>query len=95
MMLETLFLLLCGHALADFGLQTEWMSFNKGRSWVLFHHCMIHGLMVYLATGHISLAILEVVCHWFIDSFKMVKRISFDADQWSHIVCKIVWSVLA
>jgi hypothetical protein len=30
--ITTLFLLLCGHAIADFALQTEWIATNKARS---------------------------------------------------------------
>jgi hypothetical protein len=31
MFIQNLFLLICGHAIGDFSLQTEWTAFNKNR----------------------------------------------------------------
>lgn len=92
--LEYLFLLLCGHALADYGLQTYWMSCNKGNQWALVNHCLIHSLMVYLITNSLLLASMELGFHYVIDTLKWYKVINFNVDQTLHCICKILYLVL-
>lgn len=108
--MELLFKLLCGHAIADFALQTDWIACNKNRHYapkgydpalhgpqqsiwpyVLTSHSLIHGLMVYLATGSLELGIAETIAHWMIDFGKCEKWYGIHLDQWLHIGCKILW----
>lgn len=104
---EALFLLLAAHALADFGLQTEFvarfksqqMKFKDGVTqrpdlvWlhVLVAHSLIHGLMVYLILGNLALALAETVTHAVIDHAKSANRFGFHTDQFLHIGSKLVW----
>ncbi len=104
---EALFLLLAAHALADFGLQTEFVArfkssqikFKDGVTkrphlvWlhVLAAHSLIHGLMVYLVLGHLGLAVAETFTHAAIDHAKSQNRFGFHTDQLLHIGSKILW----
>jgi len=99
-----LFLLLVGHALADYPLQGDFLAQAKNRNtplgekyWkhALFSHAMIHGGFVLLFTQSIVLAIAEVIIHGITDYFKCENKISFNIDQWIHISCKVVWALLA
>lgn len=98
-----LFLLLAGHALADFSLQTDWMAKYKNRNlsednpywfYALSAHALIHGLMVYLVLQNILFAILETVFHWAIDFSKSDDMFNFHVDQILHLICKILWVCL-
>lgn len=106
-MLETLFWLMVGHAVADFGLQTNWMAVHKSRHvrdtsafssrpelvWieVLSAHSLIHAGAVTLATGSILLGLLEFVAHWLIDYAKCEDKFGFHTDQALHILSKFLW----
>lgn len=104
--IELFFWLLVGHAVADFALQSPYMAAAKSKvspegvgiwSWVLFMHGLIHGGMVAYATGYVWLGILEVIAHMLIDHAKVTGRFgsgrrSFMADQYLHIMCKLVWA---
>lgn len=99
--ISTLFLLLFGHALADYALQSKWMAIGKNpnniprndtdRRWYhkMAAHCIIHGGFVYLFTVSINLGIIEFIAHWMIDILKCDKKISPNVDQALHILCKI------
>ena len=56
-MIDLLFLLMVGHAVADYGLQTKYIAENKspygGDGWVftLLAHSLIHAGMVFFITG--------------------------------------------
>lgn len=96
-----LFLLIVTHALCDFPLQGEFMATHKSRKddperWlpVLTLHSFIHSGGVYLMTGSIVLALLELAVHFIIDFMKGEGKISFNQDQLLHIGCKVVWAVL-
>ncbi len=109
-MLEPLFWLLVGHAVGDFGLQSDWMARYKNRHmqgqsvfsakpeliWleVLSAHCLIHAGAVALATGSVLLGLLEFVAHWLIDFCKCEDYFGFHTDQCLHIACKILWFVM-
>lgn len=109
-MLETLFWLIVGHAVADFGLQSDWMAVHKSRHvrdtsafstrpelvWVevLSFHCVIHAGAVALATGSVLLGILEFVAHWIIDYAKCEDAFGFHTDQALHVASKFVWLFL-
>jgi hypothetical protein len=109
-MIGQLFLLLCGHALADFALQTDSMAYGKNRHnkpknvpegqevckvWVywLSSHSFIHGGMVYLITGSITLGIIETIVHWFIDFAKCENWTNIHTDQALHVLCKVLYLV--
>jgi hypothetical protein len=97
---QILFLLMAGHALADFSLQTEFMAIGKNRNtelgkdhwfYCLTGHAFIQGGIVLLLTGSLGLGITETILHWIIDFLKCENRISFRTDQFLHIFCKITW----
>lgn len=108
--LELLFKLLCGHALADFALQSEFIATNKNRNavpkgydpkvhgptqtiWphVLAAHALIHGFMVYAATGSLTLGVLETGAHGLVDFGKCEKWYGVHSDQFLHLCCKLLW----
>ena len=93
-----LFLLVFGHCLADYALQSPEMQHAKNSTknpkeiWipVLFAHSMIHAGIVFAITGYFSLAILQIVTHFIIDYAKAVQktysaRASFLIDQFLHV----------
>lgn len=104
---EVLFLLLAGHAVADFGLQNEFIARFKSHKetlnvaktrrpdliWIhiLMSHCLIHGLAVFLALGNLWLALAETVAHAITDFCKSEERFGFHTDQFIHIGCKFLW----
>jgi hypothetical protein len=97
---QILFLLMSGHALADFSLQTDFIANGKNRHselgkghwfYCLTGHSFIHGGIVYLITGSLGLGIAETIVHWIIDFLKCDNRFSFRTDQFLHIFCKILW----
>ena len=104
-MLELFFLLLVGHAVADYAMQSDYIVAAKNRNdterdgkqhwfWVLSAHCLINGGAVYLVTGSFLLALCETILHFFIDFSKNEKWISYEVDQTLHWLCKVLWTVL-
>lgn len=94
------FLLLTGHALADYALQNDFVAQAKNHTtalgkqfwhWVLPSHGLIHGGMVFLATGSIYLGIIETVVHTVIDYLKCDGRLTFNGDQLLHVLCKVIY----
>jgi len=111
--IETFVLLVFGHAVADFVLQSDAMAKGKNRnrkvdpasippgqnfqpSWGywLTAHAATHGAAVYIVTGSITLALLEMVLHWCIDFGKCENWYGIHVDQSAHIGCKVVWAIL-
>ena len=96
------FWLLVGHAVADYGLQTGFLSQAKrpggvpGFPWyeAMSAHCLIHAGAVALATGSVVLGIAEFCAHFAIDYAKCRGRTSTTEDQTLHVACKILWVVL-
>jgi hypothetical protein len=100
--LKIFFLLLFGHALADYPFQGDFLSKAKnhlkpvaGVPWwlALLTHGIIHGGMVLLVTMSLPLALTEVIYHTLIDYGKCDKRYGLAADQAMHVVCKLVYVV--
>lgn len=104
--INILFYLLGAHALADFVFQNDAMAINKNRNaktelqrhvpwyyWLL-SHSLVHGLGVALITQSAILGVLETICHFTIDFFKCEKVYSIHMDQYLHILCKIIWTVI-
>lgn len=91
--MPTLFLLLlAGHALGDYALQSDYMAKEKANSlWVLLMHALIHGGIVYFVTGSLALMAAETVLHAGIDKLKTTGRISLVVDQALHVLCKLVY----
>ena len=106
-MIETLFRLLVGHAIADFALQGDHIARGKNRHrktepppgqvytlcWPYFltAHSLIHGGAVYLATGSWELGTAETIAHWCIDFGKCEGWYGVHVDQLLHFTCKIGW----
>ena len=95
-----LFLLVVGHALADFPLQPAFLAESKNRystlgkipwPYALSAHALIHGGFVGALTGSAILGVAETVTHWITDWLKCGNRISLAADQAVHIACKVAW----
>jgi len=100
----TLFLLLVGHALADYPLQGDFLAKAKDVTkplpsvpwyWAMSAHAMIHAGAVFAVTGSLVLAFCEFLLHWVLDEAKCLGLLSFSQDQIGHILCKIAWSALA
>lgn len=95
-----LFMLVAAHAVCDFPLQGEYLAQAKNRNlplggyWpiALFSHSVIHGGAVTLLTGSVLLGALEAIAHGIADWMKCEGRISFHADQYIHLACKVVWA---
>lgn len=99
-----LFLLLVGHALADYPLQGDFIAQAKNRNtpagklfwrWVLPSHGLIHAGFVFAVTRSLTLAMIELVAHCVIDFAKCENRISFNQDQAWHVACKVAYVVAA
>jgi len=101
-----LFYLLAGHALMDYGLQSESMALEKSRHsktqlqkevpWYywLTAHSLLHGGAVAMITGSLGFGIAETMCHWVIDFAKCEKRTNIHVDQALHVACKLIWYAL-
>jgi len=61
--------------------------------WVhaLAAHCLIHAGAVWLLTGSVLLGAVEFVLHTIIDFIKCEGKTSFDADQYLHYACKLLY----
>ena len=110
-MIELIFMLLCGHALADFSLQTDVMAKGKNRHnktipppgakyqpcWYywLSAHALINGFMVALITGFWWIGFMEAIVHGISDFLKCDNRYGIHSDQAIHILSKLCWASLA
>jgi hypothetical protein len=99
-MIETLALLIFGHALGDYPLQGSFLARAKDRTapvegvpWyqAMAAHSVIHGGLVGLITGSVVLGVCETVCHAAIDDAKCTGRVGLEQDQGLHIMCKVAW----
>ena len=96
-------LLVMAHFLGDFGLQSDRMAVEKCPGcdrtlpwpWWLTAHAAIHGLLVALLTGLPLLGLAEWLLHAVIDLFKCRGRYSLAVDQLLHLLCKLLWVLLA
>lgn len=101
---ENIFMLIFGHALADFVLQPEAMGYGKNRNdkihgkehslfpvWYywLTAHALVHGGVVYLISNNIWLGVFETIAHWLTDYAKCEGWIGMHQDQGIHIGCKV------
>lgn len=101
--LEMFALLAMGHFVGDFGLQSDRMAVEKcaGRDatlpwqWWLAAHAGIHGFLVAVLTGLPLLGVAEWVVHALVDIGKCQGRYGLGVDQALHLLCKVVWALLA
>lgn len=102
--MHILLLLLAGHALCDYPLQSDFLAKGKNHkapfpgmaAWqLLLAHCLIHMGMVLLITGSVWLALAELAIHFVTDYAKCDGRITFNQDQAIHYGCKILWAAIA
>lgn len=101
--LEIMFLFLITHALVDYPLQGDFLSRAKnplipiaGIDWYIpmSMHCLLHAGTVWLVSGNIYLGLTEFILHFTIDTSKCYKKISFKTDQYLHILCRILYTIL-
>lgn len=104
---KLLFLLMFGHYLADYSLQTAAMQQAKNATknpkeiWlpVMFGHCFIHAGFVFIITGKLWLALYELTVHFIVDDLKCRGKLddgafAFAKDQVLHIVDLVIIAVL-
>lgn len=106
-LLQTFFLLLIGHALADYPLQGDFIGKYKSHRvpsplagtgitiWphLLTAHSLIHAGAVFVVTGSFVLSLIEFAAHWIIDFTKSAGRINYHQDQGLHVLCKFGYMV--
>jgi len=89
--IELLALLLFAHFLFDYPLQGDWLARAKNRFDPIQHvpwyqamaaHTGMHGMAVWLITGIPLLGLAR-------------GELTFNQDQAIHIICKVVWAVIA
>ena len=102
-MLNPLILMILGHFVCDYPLQGDFLAKAKNKNtaipgvpWyqALIAHAGIQALSVYLITGIWWIALLELLCHAFIDNSKCKGWLSFNQDQALHMICKVLWFLL-
>lgn len=101
--MNLLFLLLVGHAVADYPLQGDFLAKAKnpwqpipGIDWqiAMAAHCLIHAGAVWIITHSLPLAMAEFSLHFVIDVLKCAGKTSFSGDQILHVLCKILWTAI-
>lgn len=91
------------HALADFPLQGDYLSRQKSRKhadsrsdWIvaLIAHCVIQAGGVWLVSGSLALAGVELVLHCMIDLGKGEEKYGIVVDQALHLILKLAYALL-
>ena len=96
---QLLLMLVMGHFLGDFGLQSDRMAREKcpgqgvtlGWGWWICSHAAIHGFLVGALSGNGWLGACEWLLHMLIDHSKCQKRWNLATDQALHLGCKLIW----
>jgi Protein of unknown function (DUF3307) len=97
-----LWMLIFGHALADYALQSGDMAVGKNSKlndgenvpwpyWLLAHG-VIHGGVVTILTGSVWLGFAECIIHTITDKLKCSGIINLHQDQAIHIASKAAWA---
>lgn len=88
--------LIAAHAVCEYPLQGDFLSKAKNRlvpeAWWPLHlayHALIHAVAVYIITGVFWFLIAEFALHAATDYSKNRRYITFNQDQFIHIVCKV------
>ena len=55
-------------------------------------HSLIHAGAVWVITGSVTCALVEVVLHWLIDFSKCEGWFGYTTDQLLHISCKVLYA---
>ena len=91
------------HALADFPLQGDYLARQKSRrladsrsDWLtaLTAHCVIHAGGVWLVSGSLAFAAVELGLHGLIDLGRSEDKFGIVADQFLHLICKLAYTLL-
>lgn len=91
------------HFLADYPLQGDFLAKAKnhkapipGVPWLtaLFSHAFIHAGFVWLITGYIWLAVLELFIHAWVDWEKSEGKIDYITDQFVHLIFKAAFALV-
>lgn len=56
-------------------------------------HSLIHAGAVWVVTGSVALAAIELAVHWLIDFVKCEGWTSFSLDQFLHLACKLAYAL--
>jgi hypothetical protein len=100
---SVLWMLLVGHAVADYPLQSDSMAIGKNKRLNLAYrevpwyywmasHALVHGGAVTIMTGSVYLGFAECLLHFVIDVLKCEKITTIHIDQFLHVACKVVWA---
>ena len=91
------------HALADFPLQGDYLARTKQRKqastvaeWLisLSAHSLIHAGGIWIVSGSVILAVVELVLHWLIDLGKGEGWYGYVTDQALHLSCKAIYVIV-
>lgn len=101
--LGLLAMLLMGHFVGDFVLQSDRMAVEKCPGadqtlpwyWWLTAHSACQGLLVAWVTGVPLLGLAEWITHWLTDYAKCRNVYGLAADQALHLLAKLIWLGLA
>jgi len=103
------FALSIGHVLADYPLQGSYLARTKIPSsssnndssegkhlwgFSLYAHCLIHAGLVWVITGNVWFALVELVAHAIIDLLKIKEKTGYACDQILHYACKLVYAII-
>ena len=102
-----LFYLLCGHALADYAFQSDFMANRKQPRfpetlhdaygpwwWWMLAHSLINGMLVGSILHWWVLGLLETLVHFGLDTAKGMGQLTTTQDQVGHLLSKVVWMLL-
>lgn len=80
---------------SDSGVLFDEKNAPKGL-WIhaLTAHALVHAGTVWLITGTVWLALVELMLHWIIDLSKGEGWTSFTTDQLLHVACKVGYAVV-
>lgn len=105
--LNLFFALMIGHALADYPLQGDFIALHKNRHYIdeqrvlpagIWIHCLLaHSLIqagfVWMISGRVIFAVVELVLHLSFDFLKCEKVTGFQTDQALHAATKAIFVI--
>jgi len=100
-------MLIAGHAIADFWMQSDALAKMKNRHratdpspgqtpqaiwpYALTAHAIHHGAVVGYLTDSLQIGVAETAAHWLIDFGKCENWYGIHVDQVLHLLCKVGW----